>query len=141
MFGRTAPFIAMTALLGCARIAGSTYTPALPADPLQPSPEVITKHELSKTHGLTVYEAVTRFRPNFLNPAMSRDVAGVAHKPVVYVDGAFAGDASVLRQMSADIVMEVRYVRPREAVTRHGDVSRGGEILIYTNSSRAERWP
>ena len=98
--------------------------------------DVITRPEIERTRALTAYELVVRMRPDFLEAHTNRDVAGVAPEPVIYINGLLAGNVSVLRDIAAAMIVEVRYVPPRDAVFRHGPRSRGGEILLYTYRSR-----
>jgi len=52
--------------------------------------------------------------------------------PAVYINGAPAGDVAILDPIPAAILVEVRYLPPRNGVTDHGQASAGGEILLYT---------
>jgi hypothetical protein len=100
---------------------------------------LIAAPEIARVPSVTVYELLTRVRPEFLSPATARNAAGEILSPVVYINGSFAGDVSVLRTVWTDVISEIRYVSPRDATTYHGDSHSGGEIMIYTYQTRPAR--
>jgi len=60
---------------------------------------------------------------------------------VVYINGLPAGDIGVLRQIATTMLVEVRHIRPGDAVLHHGEPSAGGEILLYTYDPRTMQRP
>ncbi len=125
------------AAAACAPSARSGQPPAPLERPwAQSTRQIIAAPEIAEARALTAYDVIVRLRPEFLRNA-SRDASRPSSDPVVYINSLPAGGISTLRQISADMIVEVRYVLPRDAVTHHGEASRGGEIMIYTYGSKA----
>ena len=107
---------------------------------VQSTRQIIAAREIAEAHALNAYEVILRRRPEYLtNP--SRDILRPPPAPVVYINGLPAGDIVALRQVSADMLVEVRYILPRDAVTHHGAASAGGEFLLYTYDPRTAPRP
>ena len=81
---------------------------------------------------LSAYDLVARVRPEFLKPVTNRNADGSVFLPVVYINGNMAGEVAVLRDISTDMIAEIRYIPSRDATTYHGQAHRGGEIMVYT---------
>jgi len=103
--------------------------------------EIITKSEIARTQVTTAYDLITRLRPEYLGSPAARETSGAIIAPVVYINGSIAGDVAVLRGISTDMIVEIRYVPPRDAITYHGQSHRGGEIMVYTYAARGEQRP
>ena len=94
--------------------------------------DLLTEFQLSAEAGSTsVYDAVTRLRPWFLN---ARDVrAGMIwsrESPAVLVDGAYAGGPDALRTIAVSMVSAVQPGRPVDAVHRYGPYYTTRVILV-----------
>ena len=131
---RILPIVLAVAACASSSQSGQPPTP-LDRPWVQSSRQVIAAKEIVAARALTAYDLIVRLRPEYLRTG-SRDASRPPFQPVIYINGLVAGDISALRQISADMVVEVRYVLPRDAVTHHGAASRGGEIMIYTYDSK-----
>jgi hypothetical protein len=127
--------------LGCSRaVSGPEFR--APRSNAQPARELITEAEILGHPNLaTGYDLVRWLRPGYLASARRRTTDGAFLPPVVYIDDQRAGDVSALRQIHAQVIAEVRYVPPREALTEDGELSGGGKIMVYTRRSRTDPWP
>jgi hypothetical protein len=79
------------------------------------------------------YEAVMRFRPEFLRPrgaAAATDPSGAA--PMVYVDGVKQGGPEMLRTIPVAAIGEIRYLSATAASDRFGPLYPGGVIAVRT---------
>ena len=79
------------------------------------------------------YEAVMRFRPEFLRPRgglAATDPSGTA--PMVYVDGVRQGGPEMLRTIPVAAIAEIRYLSATAASDRFGPLYPGGVIAVRT---------
>ena len=79
------------------------------------------------------YEAVIRFRPEFLRPrgaAAATEADGGA--PVVYVDDVRQGGPEMLRTIPVAAIVEIRYLSATAASDRFGPLYPGGVIAVRT---------
>ena len=79
------------------------------------------------------YEAVMRFRPEFLRPSgapAAADPGGAA--PVVYVDDVRQGGPEMLRTIPVTAIVEIRYLGATTAADRFGPLYAGGVIAVRT---------
>ena len=119
--------------------------PLPPADAPLPRPEArraalhdarfLGAAELSSvTTGATVYDAVLRFRPEFLRRRSPSFEQPGGHLPQVYIDDLYQGDLESLRTLRATAISHVRFLTPPEAIQRFGTLRdlRGGVILVTT---------
>ena len=95
------------------------------------SREIITGSEIAAVRGNNAFDLISRLRPEYLTALTGRDGLHTPVEPVVYVNDQEAGGVAVLRQISLEMVGEVRYVRPADAFLHHGERHRGGEIYLY----------
>ncbi len=122
---RTLP-ITLVMLLGLAVGACSTTGTATGSE-ARGSRDLITEEELAQSPDLSLYDAVRRMRPQWLQ------VRGTGtESPRVYVDGASRGGLDELRSLRVPDVREVRYMGSRDATTRFGTGHTGGAILVTT---------
>lgn len=128
-----------TTVLGRASLSGAlvvalaaactTNTGGLHAAPPTPT---INHAELQRLSGLSAYEAVERLLPQVIweRPGTyprSRFEA----LPQVYAGQQWLGDITYLHYLSATQLIEVRYLKPLEAMQRHGrEAPRGALELI-----------
>lgn len=139
----TSLFRSLSIVLATAACAPSTRAgppPILDKPSVESTRQIIAALEIAEAHAETAYELIARRRPEYLtNP--SRDILRPSPPPAIYLNGLPAGDISALHQVLANALVEVRFVLPRDAVTRHGRASAGGEIHLYTFESRASERP
>lgn len=88
------------------------------------SSSLITAEELVPMANFTVYEAVRRLRPRWLQSRAPGQEA------VVYMDGTRIGGIEELRILEANQVAEIRYRSGPDATTRYGTDHGGGTIEI-----------
>lgn len=93
------------------------------AEPRSLSP--VFGDELDLVKGLTIYDAILRLRPAYVRTRART-------QPAVYLDNMPIGGLNELRGMSVWEVREIRYVAPRDAMTRFGRSA--GVILIFTGA-------
>jgi hypothetical protein len=81
----------------------------------------------------TAFDAVEQLRPQFLRTRANPTVGGTRLDPVrVYVDGTPWGDPESLRNLRAEQVVRVRYIRPSDAQTRFGGNHGSGALEVTT---------
>ena len=139
----TSLFRSLPIALATAACASSTRAgppPILDKPTVESTRQIITAREIAEAHAADAYDLIAHRRPEYLTN-MSRDILKPSTAPAVYLNGLPAGDIAALRQVSADVLVEVRFILPRDAVTRHGQASAGGEILLYTYDSRTAQRP
>jgi len=119
--------IALTALsTGCSQ--PTQFSTSLYETRLSPMNHTITAVELGAAPATSVYEVVSRLRPEFLR----RDHAGIGGpvEPVVYVDDIAAGPPWVLWDIPVNQVAEIHYVTPNDAFMVNGPRHNGGIIVV-----------
>lgn len=99
------------------------------------NPDVLTRAELLQSAQSTkdLFEAIRSLRPNFINPLTTRTQGAEGRtlpRPVVYVDGSFAGELDVLRSILVNNVAEVRFKSPTAAAVELGNNAPGGAIMV-----------
>ncbi len=93
----------------------------------------LTQEELAEQSTQTLYQAIQRLRPQWLQARSAIiTAAGPPDLPQVYVDGAPGGDVEALRNILATEVLEVTYMEAIDATTRFGINHTGGAILVRT---------
>ncbi len=95
---------------------------------LRPSSHTITAAELGSFPTNSVYEIVSRLRPEFLR--RDHDAVEGSADPTVYIDGLVAGPVSTLLSIPADAVAEIHYITAVDAFLLHGSTQRGGIIFV-----------
>ena len=132
--------IPATVLAACTRSISADLVPLdqLALVPAHASTDRIERRDLGALDGVTLAEAITRLRPEWLraNPS-ARQVTEPA-RASVYMNDVYAGDASVLRSLAVQAVVGVRYLSPSRAHDRFGTGCRcaGGAILVTTFDRR-----
>ncbi len=115
--------IAVAAILGCAPASGTSGTSVTP--PAR-SATLLTAEEMTAANvdvG-TLYDAISRLRPNWLTSRGTTFSPRANEFPVVFVDGHLYGELDSLRNLYASQVANVRYYSSTEAGGRFG--SQGG---------------
>ena len=128
---RIAFVTAMT--LSCA----SRGTPGVAASPGGRS-DVLYRDEIGKTSAQTAYDAVRMLRPSFLNTRGPTSLLRqVSQLPMVDLDNQRFGDASTLRNIPIDGIVEIRYLSSTQAQMRWGMDHPAGAILVVTGTVRS----
>ncbi len=96
---------------------------------------LITTDELSKEPSGTLFDAVQRLRPRWLqNRGISSVRAMRPTPPQVYVDGSPVGSTGALHSISVSDVETARYLSASDATTRFGTGHDGGAIVVTTRT-------
>jgi outer membrane cobalamin receptor len=94
---------------------------------------VISQQEIAESNMTTAYEIVESLRPEYLR---SRGTASMRSQTpetaVVYIDGVRAGGLDALRQVSRDLLQEIRFLNGSDATTMYGTGHGGGAIQVIT---------
>lgn len=101
--------------------------------------DVIFRPEIAKTSALNAYEAVRLLRPAFLagrGPTSLLRVREGSSAPVVYLDNQRFGDASTLRNIPVDGIVEIRFIGATQAQMKWGSDHPAGVILVLTGTTR-----
>jgi hypothetical protein len=90
-------------------------------------PNLITAAEIEGTTASDAMILVQRHRPQWLR---ARPTGSVLDAVIVYVNGGRVGSARELRNMKAESIGEMRFIRSEEAVARYGMGHSAGVILV-----------
>jgi len=97
-------------------------------------PNLINNEELRSvdSDGLSLYQAIQRFRPQWLRSRgiSSFGAAAAETVPLVIVDNIPYGEIDELQQIDAFDVMEASYLSASDATTRFGTGYTGGVIIV-----------
>jgi hypothetical protein len=107
----------MLAVVGCA----STSSRPDGSAPLRKG-SVLTREEMVSAHAdvNSLYEAISRLRPNWLAPRGAMSSTSTANYAQVFVDDQLVGDVNALRNINAYQVGDVRYYDVSQAGARFG---------------------
>lgn len=103
-----------------------------------PGPEgdttTITEDQIEKLHATTAYDVVARTHGDFLvsRGRVSTDPSVPATPPDVYLDEAYYGDVSRLRDIPASDIAAIRLYQAYEAQYKFGTGHLGGVIQVIT---------
>ena len=96
----------------------------------------ITALELTSVSGTTA-DAVRKLRPEFLRAPDQRTSSGEsATTPSVYVNGRYAGEASVLELIQLNVVLEIRYIGALAAKSMFGSYCPCDQGVIFVRTAR-----
>ena len=99
-------------------------------------PNLINNEELRSvdSEGLSLYQAIQRFRPQWLSSRGTSSFGAGAQEtvPRVIVDNVPFGEIDELRRIDASDVMEASYLGGSDATTRFGTGYPGGAIVVRT---------
>ncbi|MGH7652617.1 MAG: hypothetical protein ACREMS_12355 [Gemmatimonadaceae bacterium] len=102
-----------------------------------PDREIITQDQIEASHGTTAYDVIRKLHGNFLSYRGRTSIKDTASAmPVVFMDDMAYGPVSVLRNIPASEIAEIRLYRAWEAVIKFGSGLPGGAIAIYTRLDR-----
>jgi hypothetical protein len=99
--------------------------------------DVLTAEEIATTNAHNAYDAISLRRPFFLKSRGMRSLheapAGqTVQYPVVYMDRMYYGDLESLKDISVNVIFEIRYLDFNAATVQFGTGHSGGIILILT---------
>ncbi len=122
---RKIPFVAVSVLLlaACASAGGSPGV----------SRRVITTSEIEASKAGNALQVIERLRAEFLRPQPNPSLR--SREPVypsVYVDAVALDNVSVLRNIPASEVAEIRFLSASEAQYKYGSGHFAGVIEVYT---------
>ena len=129
--------VAIAAILGCASSNTTSESQANPSGGYRTrSATLLTAEEIvaSNADVESVYNAISRLRPNWLNPhgVTSFSTQGTEFA-TVYLDGQLYGDLNKLRSLQAYYVAEINYYDVTQAGARFGlKGGVGGVIEVRT---------
>jgi hypothetical protein len=124
------PVLLIAGIVACTR---APYT-----DPsLAPDREIITQDEIEASRGSSAYDVIRKLHGNFLSYRGRTSIKDtVTSMPMVFMDDQVYGPISVLSNIPASQIAEIRLYRAWEATIKYGSGLPGGAIAIY---SRLER--
>lgn len=130
------PRPSLLSILLIAALGACTRAPY--TDPsLAPDREIITQDEIEASHGGSAYDVIRKLHGNFLSYRGRTSIKDtVTSMPMVFMDDQVYGPISVLRNIPASQIAEIRLYRAWEATIKYGSGLPGGAIAIY---SRLER--
>jgi hypothetical protein len=136
-----AALFAALALAGCASGGGGNGEgqPGAPLSATAPAevtePNVLTAAQLRQTDTSTLWDALRRLRPQWLQARADISLvdADGGGRAVVYLHGIRHGELSTLRQFNIDKVLRVEFIDGRDATTRFGTGHGGGVIMVDLN--------
>lgn len=102
--------------------------------------DIIYRSEIAKSSAQNAYDAVRLLRPSFLagrGPTTLLQPRASSLVPVVYLDNQRFGDASTLRNIPVDGIVEIRFIGASQAQLRWGMDHPAGAILVLTGTARA----
>ena len=112
--------------LACASSGGTTT---------RGSRNVITLEELANEPSGTLYEAIQRLRPRWLQNRGISNSRTLRPTPLqVYLDNAPLGTTGSLRTISVTDVDRVEFMSANDATTRFGTGHDGGAIIVSTRT-------
>ena len=90
--------------------------------------DTISMDELATVSNLSLYDAVQRLRPRWLQARAGQPL------PRIMMNGSQLGGVEVLRGMQATDVTSVRYLDSADATTRYGTGYTGGAIELESRA-------
>jgi hypothetical protein len=103
------------------------------------NPNLLTRDEITAANVPTLHDAIQRLRPRWLTSRGPRSLSGLSTDIVVYQDQTLLGGIDVLRQLSPDMVTQIRWLDGSTATaslpglgSRHVE----GAIVIQTRTTR-----
>ena len=128
-------FVFLPFVHGCRTAAPASQSSShLSSSVNKTSADVLGRSEIQTARVNDAYEAVVRFRPEFLSRRSMAAVTDPAtNAPVVYVNGVRQGSAEVLRSIPAGTVVEIRYLSGTAASSQFGPYHAAGVLAVRTN--------
>jgi hypothetical protein len=120
------PVLLIAAVCACTR---APYTDSS----LAPDREIITQDEIEASRGSSAYDVIRKLHGNFLSYRGRTSIKDtVTSMPMVFMDDQVYGPISVLRNIPASQIAEIRLYRAWEATIKYGGGLPGGAIAIYS---------
>jgi hypothetical protein len=95
--------------------------------------EIITQDEIEASRGSSAYDVIRKLHGNFLSYRGRTSIKDtVTSMPMVFMDDQVYGPISVLRNIPASQIAEIRLYRAWEATIKYGSGLPGGAIAIYS---------
>jgi TonB-dependent Receptor Plug Domain len=114
-----------------AGVAGACSAGRPGAGPAPRRSSVITRAELDRVPGASVFDAVQQLRPTWLSRPTAPTLNG--DNPVMaYVDGQQFGTVADLRGLPTEQVERIEFISASDATTRFGTGHPSGAILVTT---------
>lgn len=114
-------------------VGACTHRPGDPQAVSSSKSAVITREEIERSRAVTALDAIQRLRPFYLS---SRGANSVLLDPqlhaVVFLNEQEYGDITVLRNVQANDVQEIRYYNGTEATQKFGAQYGGGVIQLVS---------
>jgi hypothetical protein len=98
----------LAAVLACTACAAAAPSPS--SDAPRTRRDLITYEQLMRTEESTLYEAIMRLQPGWLQRVSRHNDSDIG----VFVNGARVGSVEFLQQLPASQVQEVRYLNSRQ---------------------------
>lgn len=99
--------------------------------------DVLRRDEISRSGATDAFTAIRMLRPVFLQSRGRTSILRQENtEPVIYLDDRLIGGLSMLRDIPANQVIEVRYFGPAQAQMRWGTGNSAGAILVRTGSPK-----
>jgi hypothetical protein len=132
MFRRTVLVSRLALTLAAGLLAACSS--AGPPRPSGSSPDVLSAREIEKSGVTNAYDAVRKYRANFLSYRGETSMQANRSNPLpnVYLDGARYGDLAALRTIPVGQIAYIRLYRAYEAQQRFGAGNMGGVIEVVT---------
>jgi hypothetical protein len=122
--------LAAATLGACAKNTSSRATASGGTEPLR-------AEEIRRTGASDLYSAIRMARPTFLQTRGRTSILRSEEaEPAVYLDDRPLGGLSMLRDIQANTVIEVRYFGAAQAQMRWGAGHSAGAILVITGTPR-----
>ncbi|MGE0439443.1 MAG: hypothetical protein AB7L66_01815 [Gemmatimonadales bacterium] len=127
-------------------LAGLVVAPAAAQEQGKTKPKIdrrpnlisIEEIDLIRHEVTSAYDIVQRLRPSYLRPrgtnSFGNAAGGASPTARVIVDGVPRGDTSMLRDLPAATVKEIRYLNAADASTQYGTNYGGGAIQVFTRT-------
>jgi hypothetical protein len=107
--------------------------------PAAPDPDLLTAAEMGRAPETSVYEALQRLRPRFLQSRGPTSISlPSAVGPAVWVDGRPMGGVEWLRSVLPREVATIRRLSAWDAATTYGSRFPEGVIVVTTHPGRRE---
>lgn len=137
----------LPAVAACAVVAacgGTTFSHAAEVQPAsvevvdlsRPQSSVIRQDEMRARSVQTAYEAVMRLRPHFLAAGHMDTLLHTMARPAAVVDNGVPESINALKEIPADVVLDIRFIEPRDAVTLFGARYSGGIVIVRLTDPR-----
>ena len=122
-------FLAMAVVVACSSNKSTRASPSMGTNR-----NVISEQEIRTVPAATVYDLVSKLRPNMLRSRGQSSLGGstTSDYPIVYVDGRQYGDVGSLRSLIPSQVSLITYYDATDAAGKFGQINGSGVIDVTT---------